>query len=329
MKYKKSIILVLIIVIIFISLLSIMIGTKTVDLKTIINALTNQNQSFEMSVVQARIPRTLFGIVAGASLALSGCLMQSITRNPIADPSILGVNTGASLFVVSGIAFFSISNIHQYIWLGFIGSLLTALFVYAIASSGVTGVTPIKLALSGAATSIALSSLVNTIMLPNSQVMESFRFWQIGSIAGASFESLIILIPYFVVGLILAFSLSGHLNTLALGDELASGLGMNTKLVRAIAALAGVLLCGATTALAGPIGFVGLMVPHLIRLLVGSDMNLLLPLSALGGSILLLFADIIGRIVMSPSQLEVGIVTALLGAPVFIVIVKRTKVKSL
>lgn len=314
---------------IVVSALSILYGSKSVDMETLFDALFTIKESFSISVVQARIPRTLFGILAGASLGVSGCLMQSITRNPIADPSILGINTGASLFVVVGIAFFSISSPSQYIWLGFTGAILTAILVYGIASVGQSGATPIKLALAGAATSMALMSLVNTIMLPNSQVMDSFRFWQTGSIGGAKWNMILVLLPYFILGLLLSFYLSSSLNTLALGDELATSLGINSKKVRAMAAFAGVLLCGATTALAGPIAFVGLMVPHIMRLLIGSNMHYLLPLSALGGSILLLGADIIGRVIASPAELEVGIITAILGAPVFIYIVRKVKIRSL
>lgn len=314
---------------IIVSVLSILYGSKSVDMEILFDALFTNKESFSISVVQARIPRTLFGILAGASLGVSGCLMQSITRNPIADPSILGINTGASLFVVVGIAFFSISSPSQYIWLGFTGAMLTAILVYGIASVGQSGATPIKLALAGAATSMALMSLVNTIMLPNSQVMDSFRFWQTGSIGGAKWNMILVLLPYFILGLLLSFYLSSSLNTLALGDELATSLGINSKKVRAMAAFAGVLLCGATTALAGPIAFVGLMVPHIMRLLIGSNMHYLLPLSALGGSILLLGADIIGRVIASPAELEVGIITAILGAPVFIYIVRKVKIRSL
>ena len=314
---------------IIVSVLSILYGSKSVDMEILFDAFFTNKESFSISVVQARIPRTLFGILAGASLGVSGCLMQSITRNPIADPSILGINTGASLFVVVGIAFFSISSPSQYIWLGFTGAMLTAILVYGIASVGQSGATPIKLALAGAATSMALMSLVNTIMLPNSQVMDSFRFWQTGSIGGAKGNMILVLLPYFILGLLLSFYLSSSLNTLALGDELATSLGINSKKVRAMAAFAGVLLCGATTALAGPIAFVGLMVPHIMRLLIGSNMHYLLPLSALGGSILLLGADIIGRVIASPAELEVGIITAILGAPVFIYIVRKVKIRSL
>lgn len=222
---------------IVVSALSILYGSKSVDMETLFDALFTNKESFSISVVQARIPRTLFGILAGASLGVSGCLMQSITRNPIADPSILGINTGASLFVVVGIAFFSISSPSQYIWLGFTGAILTAILVYGIASVGQSGATPIKLALAGAATSMALMSLVNTIMLPNSQVMDSFRFWQTGSIGGAKWNMILVLLPYFILGLLLSFYLSSSLNTLALGDELATSLGINSKKVRAMGSI--------------------------------------------------------------------------------------------
>lgn len=252
-----------------------------------------------------------------------------MTRNPIADPSILGVNTGASLFVVCGIAFFHISKGSQYIWLAFAGAAATAILVYGLASIGGNGATPIKLALAGAAAGTALQSLVNTVMLPNNQVMDQFRFWQTGNIGGASWTDIRLLAPYFVIGFVVSICMAAPLNTLALGDEAATGLGLNVPLTRAFASLAGVLLCASTTALAGPISFVGLMVPHLFRLVIGPDMKKILPLSAVGGAALLLFADTMGRILGSPGELESGIVTALIGAPVFILIIRKAKVKSL
>lgn len=328
-RWNTKIICVLAVVILFIiTLLSISIGSKHIPLSQVITTLFHlQEANFESAVVIERIPRTAFGILAGAALAVSGCIMQSITRNPIADPSILGVNTGASLAVVAGIAFFSISNPQQYIWLAFFGAFVTSIFVYGISSAGYGGVTPIKLALAGAATSTALGSLVNTIMLPNSQVMDQFRFWQTGSIGGANWDMIITVLPYLIIGFIMAFSMAGQLDLLALGDEVVIGLGANVKKTRLMSAFAGVLLCGATTALAGPIGFIGLMVPHFIRSLLNVNMKVLLPLSAIVGSSLLLFSDIIGRIAARPAELEVGIVTAILGAPIFIWIVRKVKVK--
>ena len=189
----------------------------------------NGAPGLEVHIVLARVPRTVFGVLAGAALGMSGLLMQSITRNPIADPSILGVNTGASLFVVCGIAFFHIQSGNQYIWLAFAGAALTAVLVYGLASVGTGGATPIRLALAGAAASTALQSLVNTVMLPNTQVMDQFRFWQVGSISGASWEDIKLMSPYLAVGFVLAFFLVPSLNTLALGDD-ESGEGISGTL---------------------------------------------------------------------------------------------------
>ncbi|MCK9190923.1 MAG: iron ABC transporter permease [Sphaerochaetaceae bacterium] len=313
-----------------IAMLSLVVGVKIIPFSKVI-AYMNHNDldSITSAIITKRIPRTIFGILAGASLATSGALMQSITRNPIADPSILGVNTGASLFVVIGLAFFNITSANQYIWLSIVGAWLTAFFVYAIASMGKQGATPLKLALSGSAISIALGSFVSTIMLPNNQIMNSFRFWQVGSIGGASMESIKLLLPFFIIGFILSILISQSLDNLALGDELATSLGTNTLLIRILGAFAGVLLCGATTALAGPIGFIGLMVPHIIRSILGNNMKVVLVFSVLIGAIILLGSDIIGRVIGYPSETEVGIVTAILGAPVFITIIRHTKVNAL
>ena len=309
---------------------SVAYGSKIVSFQNVIKAIFDLHiDTFEASVVRARIPRTMFGVLAGAALGVSGALMQAITRNPIADPSILGVNTGASLFVVVGIAFFRITSGTQYIWLAFIGASLTAVFVYGMASTGYGGATPIKLALAGAATSTALSSLVNTVMLPSSQVMDEFRFWQAGSTGGTDWNDISLVLPYLVIGFVVAFFVAPSLNTMALGDEVATSLGVNIKKVRIISALAGVLLCSSTTALAGPIGFVGLMVPHFMKLLIGPDLIKVIPMSAIGGSCLLLIADVIGRVLGRPGELEVGIVTAMIGAPVFILVVRKAKVRAI
>ena len=289
----------------------------------------NDLDIIEATIILQRIPRTVFGILAGGALGISGALMQSITRNPIADPSILGVNTGASLFVVAGIAFFNITAAYQYIWLAIIGAGLTAVFVYSVASMGKDGATPLKLALSGSAVSIVLGSLVSTIMLPNNRVMEAFRFWQVGSIGSATWENIALISPFLILGFVISMLISGYLNNLALGDEAATALGTNVVLTRSVGALASVLLCGAATALAGPIGFIGLIIPHIVRLVFGSEMSKMLPLSFIGSGILLLLSDILGRIIGSPGETEVGIVTAVLGAPIFIFAIRKGRVKSL
>lgn len=332
MKMNKKIAIIMgsLIVLLICVILSLSLGAKSIEWKTVVRTLLGTAASgFEESVICARIPRTVFGILAGAALGVSGALMQAITRNPIADPSILGVNTGASLFVVCGIAFFHISTGNQYIWLAFVGAMVTAILVYGLAAAGHGGATPIKLALAGAAASTALQSLVNTVMLPNTHVMDQFRFWQVGSISAAGWSDIRLVIPYFSVGFIISVAMAPSLNTLALGDEAATGLGLNVVRVRTISALAGVLLCAAATALAGPIGFVGLMVPHLMRLLFGPDLTKIIPMSAVGGACLLLLADVVGRLLGWPGELESGIITAMAGAPVFIFIIRKVKVRTL
>ena len=328
-KFVLSIILCLALLSIM-AVFSISLGAKNIAFSKVVDVLLgNDPDSLEAAIIFQRIPRTVFGILAGGALGISGALMQSITRNPIADPSILGVNTGASLFVVAGIAFFNITVAYQYIWLGITGAGVTAVFVYSVASMGKDGATPLKLALSGSAVSIVLGSLVSTIMLPNNRVMEAFRFWQVGSIGSATWENIMLISPFLIVGFITSMFISGYLNNLALGDEAATALGTNVVMTRAIGALSSVLLCGATTALAGPIGFVGLIIPHIIRLIFGSEMSKMLPLSFLGSAILMLISDVIGRIISLPGETEVGIITAVLGAPVFILAIRKGRVKSL
>lgn len=218
----------LVILLAIVMFLSLSIGAKSFSFSALLEAFMTQNESFEFSVIQQRLPRTIFGVLAGASLAVSGCLMQNITRNPIADPGILGVNSGAALFVVCGISFFHISGPFPYIVLGFLGALLTSFLVYGIASSGM-GATPLKLVLAGAAVSIALQSIISMITMPNTQVMDTFRFWQTGSISGADWSSVRSLLFCFGIGMVLSFALAHSLNMISLGDELATGLGVRVQ----------------------------------------------------------------------------------------------------
>lgn len=279
--------------------------------------------------VQDRIPRTVLALTAGAALAMSGGIMQAITRNPIADPGILGVNTGAALFVVCGMAFFGMTTAFQFLGLALAGSALAAALVYLVGSVGPGGATPIKLALAGAATTAALSSLVSAVLLPRAQAMTEFRFWQVGGVGGATWENIGVVAPLIVVAAAVALALAPALNALALGDDVAVGLGVRVGRTRAVAAIAGVALCAAVTAVAGPIAFVGLMIPHVVRLASGPDQRWLLPLSALGGAVLLTLADTAGRVIGSPGEVEAGILTAFLGAPVLVVIARRTRMKAL
>ncbi|MBB5042335.1 FecCD family ABC transporter permease [Shinella fusca] len=309
--------------------LSVAIGTRDVGLNDIVSALSGRVGTIGEAAVAMRIPRTLLALLAGAALGLSGAIMQGVTRNPLADPGILGVNMGASLAVVVGIAWFDMASAYAYIFTAILGAGAAAVFVYAIGSMGRGGATPLKLALAGAATSIAFSSLVIAVVLPRADIAGGIRAWQIGGVGGATFERIGPVLPFLAAGFVLALFSARRLNALALGDELAAGLGENVAVARALAAFAAILLCGATTAVCGPIGFLGLVVPHLCRLLTGSDHRWLLPFSALGGAGLLVVADIAGRILARPAELDVGIVTALVGAPVFIWIVRRQRVRDL
>lgn len=315
-------------------LLSLAFGSRPVTVDQVVEGITTWFRGETPTdigaiAVQSRIPRTVVALLAGSALALSGALMQAITRNPLADPGILGVNTGAALAVVIGIAFFGLSSAAGYLVLALIGAFVTAFFVYFVGSVGPGGTTPIKLALAGAATTAALSSLVAAILLPRQAVMDEFRYWQVGNVGRADWGSLGVVLPVLVIGTIVALLCASALNALALGDDVAVGLGVHVGRIRVVAAVAGVGLCAAVTAIAGPIGFVGLMVPHAVRLVAGTDQRWLLPLSALGGAVLLTLADTIGRVIGSPGEVEAGIITAFLGAPVLIAIARRTRMKAL
>lgn len=311
-------------------LASLAFGSRMVDWTDILDGLFHPDaQSHEANVVRQRIVRTIFSLMCGVALGVSGSLMQAVTRNPIADPSILGVNTGASLFVVCGIAFFNISSANEYIWLAIAGAIITAIFVFGVGSMGSGGTTPLKLVLAGAATSAIVSSLVVAVMIPRTNVMDQFRFWQVGSVGGGNWDSISLFIPFLLVGTLIAILTAPALNALALGDDVATGLGVRTATIRLLAALGGVLLCGAATALAGPIGFIGLLATHLIRLIIGPDLRYVIPLSALSGAIILTISDVFGRLLGSPGELEVGIVTAFIGAPILILITMKAKMRAL
>ncbi|MDR2374897.1 MAG: iron ABC transporter permease [Treponema sp.] len=308
---------------------SILVGSRDVDFNNVLSALGGSLEGFEQGVIAKRVPRTLLAVVAGAALAVSGAVMQGVTRNPLADPGILGVNMGASLAVVVGIAFFGLTRATSYIWAAITGAALTAAFVYAIGSLGYGGATPLKLALAGTATSAALVSFITAVMLPRNDIADSVRSWQIGGVGGGTFDSFAQVAPFLVTGFVLCLSSARRLNLLALGDEVAAGLGERVAIARGIASLGAVILCGATTAVTGPIGFVGLVVPHACRLVSGVDHRWLLPFSALAGGALLTAADVFGRILARPAELDVAIVTAFAGAPFFIYIVRRQKSRAL
>lgn len=308
---------------------SIAVGAREVAWDDIWAAFGGAADTFERAAVTKRIPRTVLAVLVGAALGLSGAVMQGVTRNPLADPGILGVNTGAALAVAVGVAGFGLVTYSAYIWTAIVGAALSAVFVYTVGSLGRGGATPLKLALAGAATSAALASFITAVILGRNDIASVLRSWQIGGVGGGNFEAIGQVLPFLVAGLAISLLSARALNSLALGDELAAGLGERVALVRAAAALGAVVLCGAATAVAGPIGFVGLVVPHLCRLLIGVDHRWLLPFSMVGGAILLTGSDVVGRLVARPSEVDVGIITALIGAPFFIWIVRRQKVREL
>jgi iron complex transport system permease protein len=317
------------VVLALIMIASVAFGSRIVGWSDIVAGVQGHDDNLGQASVVKRIPRTFLAVLAGAALGLSGAVMQGVTRNPLADPGILGVNMGASLAVVTGIVSFGLSTATGYIWVAILGASVTAVFVYAVGSLGRGGATPLKLALAGAAISAALASLISAFVLPRSDIATGFQSWMIGGVGGASYDSLRHVLPFLVVGFVVSLLSAKALNSLALGDELAAGLGERVALVRGVAALGAVLLCGASTAVAGPIAFVGLVVPHFCRLLVGLDHRWLLPSSALVGAALLTAADVVGRVVARPQEIDVGIITALIGAPFFIYFVRRQKVREL
>lgn len=309
--------------------LSVTVGTRDVGWPDILAGLAGRTETIGQSVVAVRVPRTVLAVLTGAALGLSGAVMQGVTRSPLADPGILGVNAGAAMAVVIGMAWFGMDTLQGFLWAAILGAAAAACLVYAIGSVGRGGATPLKLALAGAATSIAVSSFTVAIILPRNDIAGSVQSWQIGGVGGASFDAIAAMLPFLAAGFAVSLLSARNLNMLALGDEAAAGLGVPVAFSRMAAAAGAVLLCGATTAICGPIGFVGLVVPHLCRLLVGVDHRWLLPFSAMAGAVLLVLADVAGRIVARPAELDVGIVTAFVGAPVFIWIVRRRRVREL
>lgn len=306
--------------------LSLFLGSRPIDLSSVVDAVLRRGgDAVEgMVVLDLRVPRTVLGLVAGAALGLAGTLMQGLTRNPLADPGLLGVNSGASLAVVVAISVFGVSSPSGYVWFAFGGAALAAVLVYLVAS-GRTGPSPLSLTLAGAATTAVLTSFITVILLRDLDTLGQYRFWSVGSLVGRDLGTAATLAPFLAVGAVTAVLLGRSLNSLALGDDLARGLGQRVGIVRIIAGVAIILLCGSATSLAGPLVFVGLVVPHIARRFVGSDYRWILIYSIPLGAILLVLADTVGRLIAPPAELEAGIVVAVIGAPVLIALVRRDR----
>ena len=305
-------------------LFSITMGSRAITLMTIWDAFTSYdpNSAAETVVREMRVPRTLLGLSVGAALGLSGAILQGVTRNPLAEPGIMGINTGAAAFIVFGIMVLGTQQLSTYIWLGFLGAAFATVMVYTIASFGREGATPVKLALAGAAVTAAFYSLTNAIVMTNVDALNELRFWQVGSLAGRYLPVFWQTLPFIGIGVVVALGAGRALNGLALGEDVAIALGQRVRLTRAVMFVTVALLCGAATAACGPIVFIGLVVPHLARMLCGPDYRWILAYSLVLTPIVLLITDIIGRVVVSPSELQVGVVLGVLGAPAFVALVR-------
>ncbi|GAC58632.1 putative ABC transporter permease protein [Gordonia hirsuta DSM 44140 = NBRC 16056] len=310
---------------------SLLVGTTGIPLSTIWEAMVHfdPGQSIHHSIRDERLARTLLGVLVGMSLAVAGALIQAMTRNPLADPGILGVNAGAAFFVALAMGLFGLTGIWANIWFAFLGAIVATVVVYAIGSRGVTGATPIRLTLAGVAVGALLTGITTGLVLLEPATFEQMRFWSAGSIGGRGQQVPLAILPFIALGIVLAASVAGSLNAVALGDDLARALGADVVRTRVVGVVAVTLLCGAATAAAGPIGFVGLMIPHLCRWLVGPEQRWIFAYSLVAGPILLLGSDIVGRLLLRPTGLQVGIVTAFLGAPVLIAFVRRSKASGL
>ncbi|MGE6379074.1 FecCD family ABC transporter permease [Peribacillus muralis] len=303
---------------------SIVYGYTNTTWQMAIDAFTHFDGSNEHIVIQSvRLPRALIASAIGASLAISGVLMQTLTKNPLASPDIFGVNAGAGLAVVAGITIFGISNLQVFTWLSFIGAAIAAISIYMIGSMGRGGLTPMKLTLAGAAMTAMVASLTQGLLVSNEALLDQVLFWLAGSVSGRSLDNLVAVLPYLFVGWGLALSVSGKMNVLSMGEDVAKGLGLNIVFLKLVLGLSVILLAGGSVAVAGPIGFIGIVVPHLTRYIVGIDHRWLIPFSGLLGAVLLIAADIISRYILMPREVPVGVMTAIIGTPFFIYIARK------
>jgi iron complex transport system permease protein len=322
-------------VLVVLCLLSLALGAASVPPDQVIRALFGDAPSrlVDNIVWSARVPRTTLGLAAGAALGLAGALMQALTRNPLADPGILGVSAGATFAIVLAVGVFGLGSFHGYVWFAFAGALAASVVVYLLGGLGRSGQTPVKLALAGIAVTSLLTSLTSAIALTDPDALNRYRFFTAGSMADQDGATVLRILPFLAVGAVLALACAPALNSLALGEDVAASLGRRLGLVRLQGVAAVTLLTGAAVAVIGPIVFIGLVVPHVARVLaqlagIGPDHRWLLPLSAVLAPSLLLAADIVGRLVARPTEVQAGIVVAFIGGPFFIAMVRRRQLSE-
>ncbi len=314
-------------ILVLVALASIALGAKELSMGQVWHGLFQDSGTYGDVVVTERLWRTLLGLLAGAALGLSGAVLQALTRNPLADPGLLGINAGASAAVVTAMTYFGVTSLTGYVWFAFLGAAAVGALVWFLGGS--RGATPVRLALAGTAISAALYGYLQAVMITNEAALGKMRFWTVGSLSSASESTILQVLPFLAVGTFLALALARPLNAMGMGDDTAKALGANLNRTRALSMLAATVLCGAATAACGPIVFVGLMVPHVVRSFTGPDLRWIMPYATVLSPVLLLGADVIGRIVARPSELQVGIVTAILGGPVFIFLVRRRRTAQL
>jgi iron complex transport system permease protein len=325
--------LVLVVLLVVVLLASVAVGARPLTFGEIWHGLTPpydvRPSEADLIVRELRLPRTLLGLVTGIALGLAGGLIQGHTRNPLADPGILGVSAGAACAVVVAITVLDVTTAGGYVWFALAGALVASLVVFGLSSVGGRSPSPVSLVLGGAAVAAFLSAITSAMVLLDQNTLDAYRFWVVGSVAGRGLEILMPLLPFFAVGILLALAGAPGLNVLSLGEDVARSLGTHVALNRIAGITAITLLAGAATAACGPIGFIGLAVPHLARAFTGPDYRWLLPCSALIGAIMLITCDVLGRVAARPGELQVGIVLALVGAPFFIALVRRRKLVTL
>ncbi|MEU1518839.1 iron chelate uptake ABC transporter family permease subunit [Streptomyces sp. NPDC005811] len=306
---------------------SIAVGAKELSVAQVWHGLFADSGTYADVVVDERLSRTVLGLLVGAALGLSGAVLQALTRNPLADPGLLGINAGASAAVVTAITFLGVTSLTGYVWFAFLGAAAVGALVWFLGGS--RGATPVRLALAGTAISAALYGYLQAVMIMDEAALARMRFWTVGSLSSATDGTIRQVLPFLVAGTVLALALARPLNAVEMGDDTAQALGANLNRTRALAMLAATVLCGAATAACGPIVFVGLMVPHIVRSFTGPDLRWIMPYAAILSPVLLLGSDVIGRVVARPSEVQVGIITAIIGGPVFIFLVRRRRTAQL